>query len=232
MIDDPPERWFSFFGLVVMRKTDLLAAAAFVISLSTAVYQFVGFMRGAQLEIYHPDTVYIYFDLYANGVIATRFGGQMTATNSGDTGQNGVLRELALEIQAGPKKFNEQWFSFATVSRKGTELSVEPKETAHSLVVNGGSAVSQMVTFSPRVRDCNPGNANVPTNCNDNSDYISDTEFLNALVPGKTMRLTFLGTIAGKNKTLQTSCSVFITQDLITILAANDWYAARCFGSS
>src|SRR4051794_40492617 len=88
--DKPPEKWFSLFGLVVVRKTDLLAATAFALSASAILFQLWEFMRGASPSIYYPDTVYVYFDRYANGITATRFAGQISFTNSGASGHNTV----------------------------------------------------------------------------------------------------------------------------------------------
>jgi hypothetical protein len=235
MNETPPEKWFSIFGLVILAKTDFLAGAAFVISVITALisitaagYQFYGFVRGARLELYPPDTGYIFFEMYANGIVATRVAGQITVTNSGDTGQNGVLGDVSVEIQVGSKKFNEHWFSFASISRKDTKLVIEPKESAHSVVVNGGSAVSQVVTFSSIARDCNPEGKG-EAKCDGGADFVSDTDFLKALSPGQSLGLTFSASVPGKTHPLQARCAILITQDLITILAANDWYAARCY---
>jgi hypothetical protein len=235
--------------LIVVRKTDLLAAAAFILSVSTAAYQLWGFARGANVTLYHPDTVYIYFDLYANGITATRFAGQVSLINSGEAGQNAIVRDLSLAIDVGATKFEEHWLSFAVVSRKSTALVIEPKESAHPLLVAGGSAVGQLVTFSPRVRDCGQHASELNTRrrhrfvlrqnqpagdgtnrepCSDTADYISDTSFLSELSARNRIKLKFSGTLVGSEKLLESSCSIAITPDLQSTLAENDWYAAKC----
>src|SRR4029078_4115529 len=105
---NPPENWFTFLGLVIVRRTDLLAGAAFVLSLSTVVYQAWQFVRGANPQMYHPDTVFVYFDQYANGVTGTRFAGQLSFTNDGEVGQNAIIRDVSLSARIGAKKIEEK----------------------------------------------------------------------------------------------------------------------------
>jgi hypothetical protein len=85
---------------------------------------------------------------------ATRFAGQMSFTNNGAAGHNAVIRDVSATIELGDRKIEQYWQSFATVTRQSREFMVEVKETAHPFVVNGSGAVSYMVTFSPRVKDC------------------------------------------------------------------------------
>jgi hypothetical protein len=224
---DPPERWFSLFGLVVVRRTDLLAAAAFVLSASTAGYQLWGFARGANVTLYHPDTVYIYFDLYANGVTATRFAGEVSFINSGEIGQNAIVRDLSLTIDVGTIKFEEHWLSFAEISRKETtKIDVKPKESAHPLLVPGGSAAGQLVTFAASISECDNSLATA-NSCNETLNYVSDIAFLRELSSGHQIQLKFKGTLIG-SKVVENSCTIRITEDMKLTLAGHDWYAAKC----
>jgi len=222
----PPDRWFTLFGLVVVRRTDLLAAAAFVLSLSTISYQLWQFARGARPAIYHPDTVYVFFDKYANGVVATRVAGQISFTNGGEPGQNAIVRDVSVAMTVAGRTIEEYWLSFATVTRKNIELSFDIKESAHPIVVPGGGASSYMITFSPRVKTC--AAEHEAKTCEQAGDFVSDTEFLKLLSPDGRIVLRFVGTIFGSRPMLESTCIVTTTQDLIRTLAKNDWYAARC----
>lgn len=222
-----PEKWFSFFGLIVLRRTDLLAAAAFILSLSTILYQTWNFMKGASPAIYPPDTLYVFFDRYPNGVTATRFAGQLSFTNGGEVGHNAIIRDVSANITVGSRKIEQYWLSFATVARRDTELDVQIKEAAHPFVINGGGAVSHMVTFSPRVKDCTT-QIRGTADCQQGVDFVSDTEFLNILSQQKAFEVTFSGSIFDSRRKLDTKCMVSITEDLIQTMAKNNWYAARC----
>jgi hypothetical protein len=223
----PPEKWFTFFGLVVVRRTDLLAATAFILSLSTIFYQLWLFVRGANPVMYPPDTLYVFFDKYANGVTATRVAGQLSFTNSGDVGHNAIIRDVAATVKVGARSIEENWLSFAMPKRQGTELEFDIKETAHPVVVNGGGASSYMVTFSPRVKDCAVTSPTGAT-CDQAADFVSDVDFLNLLSQQKTMTITFTAAVFDMRRPLKVECSTSVTEDMVLTLAKNDWYAARC----
>jgi hypothetical protein len=221
----PPEKWFNLLGLVVVRRTDLLAAAAFALSISTLTYQLWQFTRGASPAMYHPDTLYVFFDKYANGVIATRIAGQLSFTNSGDAGHNAIIRDVSATVNTGKKAIEEEWLSFAKVTRSDTELLFDIKESAHPVVIEGGGASSYMVTFSPRVRDCSEKS---PSGCNEAVEFVSDIDFIKDLYGSKELVITFLGTLFDSRSKLMTSCTTAVTNDMINTIAMNGWYAARC----
>jgi hypothetical protein len=226
----PPEKWFTLFGLVVVRRTDLLAAAAFALSISTISYQLWQFVRGANPN-YHPDTVYIFFDKFANDVVATRVAGQVSFTNSGDVGHNAIIRETSVIVKVRDRTITQNWLSFAVVTRKDTELMFDIKESAHPVVVNGGSASSYFMTFSPEVKDC-AASAVTNNNCDQAADFVSDTDFLKLLSPGQNIELTFAATVIDMRRKIESACKVLLTYDMIVTLAKNNWYAPRCVGSS
>jgi len=220
----PPESWFTFFGLVVVRRTDLLAAAAFVLSLSTVGYQAWQFVRGANPQMYHPDTVYIIFDKYANGVVGTRFAGQLSFTNDGEPGHNAIIRDVRLSLQLGEKTINEKWFAFANITRDDVAIKFDIKEPAHPFVVAGGGASSYLATFAPAVKDC----GDQSLTCNQAEEFVSDTDFLQLLSEQKLVYFRFAGSVFGTPRPLESRCKVSVTPDLLTTLAANGWYAVLC----
>ncbi|MET4364280.1 hypothetical protein ABIB06_004879 [Bradyrhizobium sp. LB8.2] len=225
-----PEKWFSVLGLVIVRRTDLLAATAFVLSLSTLSYQLWQFAKGSNPIIYPPDTLYLFFDRFPNGVTATRIAGQLSFTNNAEPGRNAILRDVTATIKLGDRKIEEYWLSFATITRRDTELSLDIKETAHPFVVDGGGAVSHMVTFSPRVKDCIP-KVSTQISCQQGADFVSDIDFLKLVVEQKIFSVTFSGAVLGSSRLLDAICSVSITDDMLRTLAENNWYAARCIAA-
>lgn len=218
-----PEKWFPLLGLVVVRKADALAAAAFLLAAWATGIQVLDYIRGARPQIFHPDTVYVYFDRYANNVVATRLAGQISFTNSGALGHSAIIRDVATTIEVGGQSIEEHWQSFALVTRAGTAFQADPKEAARPLVVEGGSASSQTVTFSPRVIDCTG-----QTPCNAIQNYVSDVQFLNLLKRDEKISIKFAATIFDSTTVSNSRCEILITDDFIKTLAENDWYAASC----
>lgn len=231
----PPERWFSIFGVTVVPKADVLAAAAFIIAFSTAAYQVVTFLSGSRVTIYHPDTLYILFDTYPNGQVATRFAGQTSFANAGDVNASAVIRDVSVLLRVSPKlggpdtlRMEEHWFSFARLLRNQSRLEVEPVASAHPEVIAGNSAGSEMVTFSPQVRDCGQFVDAAVDRCDLRGDYVSDVEFLNSLAEGSKLIAEFTAHTIGKRQKVHSSCVVAVTSEMLATLAENEWFGAHC----
>ena len=88
-----------------------------------------------------------------------------------------------------------------------------------------------MVALSPRVKDCTP-KVSTTTICQPGADFVSDIDFLKLVVEQKTLSITFSGAVLGSSRLLEAICSVSITDDLLSTLAENNWYAARCAAAS
>ena len=224
---DPAERSFRFLGLTVIRKTDLLAAAAFFISVSTVIIQLYGFARGARLAMFAPDTVYVRFDPYADRSIVTRVAAQVTVTNSGDAGASAVLRDVSATISVGDLHFTEPWFSFADISRQGIRFIAKPTGPAHPFVIAGGGAESVLVYFAPAIRSCTG-----QSGCDEHGDYVSDQKFLQVLDKAGIFTVALSARSVGSDHLLGATCSVKLSREAFDTLAENGWYAARCIGNS
>jgi hypothetical protein len=113
------------------------------------------------------------------------------------------------------------------VTRSDTELLFEIKESAHPVVIEGGGATSYLVTFSPQVKDCAEKSPKL-VNCNQAADFLSDTDFINELYVSPNIVVKFIGKVFDSRTELMTSCRASVTSDMITTIAMNSWYAARC----
>jgi hypothetical protein len=228
--DEAPEDWFRFFGMVVIRKTDLLAGVAFVLAVTTTAYQLASVLSGANPVLYHPETVYIFFDTSASQSTSTRVAGQVAFTNNADVGRSGIVKSVSVAINIGTKTIQQPWLSFAKMYREGTVLHLEPKEFAHPLVIAGGSAASEMIAFASRVRDCvvhSAGQAAKP--CEPYADYLSDDQFISAMMTAEAIELKFIATLFDSSKKLESTCLVPMTSRFKAVMAANEWISATCF---
>jgi hypothetical protein len=223
--DKVPEKYFNFLGLVIVRKADLLAATAFVLATGSALYQAGGYLRGARLSTFAPDAVLLFFDHYSDGASVARLAGQVTFINAGQQGRDGTIREAWVDVAGLGFTYRQYWTSFPSIEREDESLDVEQVEDAHPLQIAGEGTVSKLVGFAPRLDLCAPAD-----NCNVNNRFISDTEFLGLLINnvGKSIQVTFGATSFQSGSVAPSLCRVAITQALITYLAANDWYMARC----
>lgn len=232
-----PERWISIFGFVIVTKADLLAAAAFLLSLTTVVYQFSSWLKGPSPSVYPPDLVYIFFDQYANNKTVVRFAAQLSFVNTAEPGHDAIVREITLEVN--DKKIDnknnlairEQWLSFVTIWRDKIELRVVPKEAAHPFPVVAGGAASNTVSFAPVEQVCGPSMKTTPPTsppCEPDQSFVTDTDFLNAIHGIDSITLNFTTRIVGTTNPLLASCTVPVGIALRQYLAENDWFAAKC----
>jgi len=227
---EPPEHWFRFFGMVVIRKTDLLAGVAFVLAVTTTAYQLASVLSGPNPVLYHPETVYIFFDTSASQSTSARVAGQVALTNNADVGRSGIVKSVAVAMKVGTKTIQQPWLSFAKMYREGTVLHLEPKEFAHPLVIPGGSAESEMIAFASRVRDCvvrPAGQAAEP--CEPYADYMSDDQFMSEIMTAEAIELTFTATLFDSSKKLESTCLVPITSRVKAVMAVNEWISVTCF---
>lgn len=157
-----------------------------------------------------------------------QIAGELSFTNNGSSGHNAIIRDVSATIRVGQKTIEEDWLSFAKVTRADTKLLFDINEAAHPVVIEGGSAASYMVTFSPRVRDC-PQIVQKGADCDQTQDFVSDIDFIKVLLGSTELVVTFTGRLFNsRGNKLTTSCKTLITSDEIKTIAMNSWYASRC----
>ena len=222
MTGAPLEPSFRLLGLTIVRKTDLLAATAFLLALGTTLYQLWGFARGADVTLYPPDRVVLFFDELADGRTIIRLAGDMTLINSGQPGRDAVLRDIDATLAIDGKPVSRQrWVSFARLERDGTALTVAAVTSAHPLAVAGGSTVSQTVSFSPLPEGCG---GTLPCAAN----FVDWRDFTGRLLRGQVLRIGFEARVFGGRRPLTARCDVAISEALTFNLTANGWHSAAC----
>ncbi|MBB5684887.1 hypothetical protein [Sphingobium boeckii] len=229
---DPPVNWISLFGFVIVTKADMLAAAAFLLSISTIVIQVTTWFTGSKPTVYAPDTVYVFFDQYANNKIVMRLAGQLSFVNTGPVGHDAIVRDVIVNVKVGKLDLDQRWLSFASVSRDENRLVVTPREMAHPFPVSSGSAVSQMISFSPVEDVCSAeiaAKSPDPKNCVADRGFVSDTDFLETASKAKELTLTFSVRYVGKKERQDIICKMPIGEAFVQYLAENSWFSSRCF---
>jgi len=225
----PPERYFSFLGFTIVRKADLLAASAFLISIITLIYQGYSWFSGAKINFYTPDRVFVFFDRYPDGQIFVRTAGDVTFTNGGDPGHNGVVREVNVTITVNKTGITSQelitkqiWISFPKIGRENNELKIDNATDAHPIQVGGGATVSQLIGFAPTQENCNVSTAECY------KEFIDADKFIDYLLGAKTISFSF-DTVTFAGPTLpKKTCTMLVTPSLIWNLSTNGWYVGPC----
>jgi hypothetical protein len=215
---------FWLFGIHVARKTDILAFAAFLIALGGIIYQVSGFFRGPVIHVFPPSQILIRRDTLPSGRAPVRFAAIPVAfVNDGDAGYNATIRRELLHYQlpAGTN-YTQIWqeFTASDADSKG-KLDMHPQGSALPFVVNAGSSVSHETYFTP-----------MPVNPKDNPDewvnFLEWDKFLSDLEGIKSLTFEVESQIY-EHKSVFTSCTVDIDQNVIDRLKRDTWYAPSCW---
>lgn len=232
-LDSPPERWVSLFGFVIVTKSDLLAAAAFLLSLATVSYQFSSWIRGPEPSVYPPDIVYVFFDNYANNRTIVRLAAQISFVNTAAAGHDAIVRDITLHVSGKDFSLTHAWLTFVTIRRDRTRLLVEPKEAAHPFPVAAGGATSNTVSFAPLEQTCQQVDQRLTrttsnNTCSPDQYFMTDIEFLNKINNISELHLQFSVRFVGVTKPMIASCTIPTGTAFRQYIAENDWFSVRC----
>jgi hypothetical protein len=138
----------------IERKTDILAFAAFLLGLSSVVYQGIGRLTGPNIELLPvrqitlvarpiPDS-----DEKSVSYVAT-----MAYVNTGQVGYNDAVTRERLEFKLNKKEkvYTADWHKF--VSFNETKDFIAEGKSVGAVVVNAGSAEAHETWFASRTDD-------------------------------------------------------------------------------
>jgi hypothetical protein len=226
--DDAGGKPLSFLGLKVQRKTDVLAATAFVLALTGTLFQFYGFVRGARVSLYAPEFVTIFFDTYPNGDTVTRIAALMSYVNSGEATYGAIIRREKVEFAIGSSKYEQLWQSFQDIDREGASIVFKNGASAKPVPIPGASAISHSTVFAPRPVTCSTGEGQ----CSMFLNYIGKSDFIRSFGSHAEIVFDFSAQVLGSRSELRESCIVSLDSGLLALLMMNNWYYAICKSAS
>ena len=80
-----------------------------------------------------------------------------------------------------------------------------------------------MYSFAPQETPCAKGQR-----CNGEANFVDDLTFLKVLGEGDSIELTFEIQYVGRRDKQKVGCRIPISPGLVTYLAENSWFTARC----
>lgn len=207
------------FGIEIEKKANILSLVAFLLSLSSILYQLWGYMRGPDVRMFPPDQVLFMTETMGKKeymlIIAP-----MTYVNKGQAGYNAVLKEERVSFTLKGKKYEQKWVGIVNSSSSDSRLKVEGKDTAHPMTINAGSAISHETKFSPR---------SFPTREPDRwRNFLVWDDFLAGLSGLKELELEFVTEIYGERPE-KAKCKVILDSDFIKRLQEKKWSAPSCW---
>jgi hypothetical protein len=219
-MSDPPKhvgssdaRVWNLLGLEIARKTELLAFAAFLLSLSAAVWQVVNYFKGPVVRIFASDQVSITTNTalgrtYEAEKKMVRFVATMSYVNEGDVGRSGTVRREYLRFAVKDRTYEHRWYEFVSSDIKGGKLQVERISEARPLTLLGGGSASHETLFAPWETEC----AAQKMGCDTGANFVSWDKFLEDIK-------------ATKRVVISTSADVYLRSSVSAscIIALRDW---------
>jgi hypothetical protein len=211
--------------LEISRRTDILAFAAFLISLSGILYQVGMFVRGPVVTLYPPQQVLIFADTPSQGIEEiVRFNARMTYVNTGEVGHNVVVKKERMTFKLGDEKLTQEWESFTIPMPHGPELTWNKRDDAHPVPVNAKSSESHQTSFTPYpVRGIEK---------DDNRKfayYLSWDEFIKKIERQEKLELAWVSEIYGPAKVHRATCWIELDHHTKEHLAQKKWAAIACW---
>jgi hypothetical protein len=221
-----------FLGLRVARKTELIALAAFFLSVTGLLWQIFHYVRGPLVTLFHSDQVVITsFDKVGKnyqdepdllGLIAT-----FSYVNDGDIGHNAVIRQEYIKFELGNRQIEHQGYLVGKADLEGgRNLAFKDEKVASPFAVMAGSAVSREVLLRPRQVHCDQ----VTKDCNPRANFVLWDEFLKAIKLTKEIKLKMGALIYSKAPT-EAACEIRLRDWEITLLEKDRWLTVGCVRS-
>ena len=218
------------FGIEIDRKTDILAFAAFVISITQLIYSLYGFMSGPRVRLYPSEQILMKVVEYPRAGRYLMLNTRMAYVNTGQPGNNTAIGKETISFRilgndGEWRRYEHQWQRFESFDLVGTSLRSIKSEPAIPVPINAGSAVSHETSFAPRSVPGKEG-ADKWKNFLPWEDFIAA---LNRMESHGIRRLEFTVTaeILGK-KPISTTYEVDLDRNLIDRLTRETWASPAC----
>ena len=213
------------FGLTLDRRVNLLALAAFVMSLASIGLQIWHYVEGAKVELRVGERVNLIFESHAaqRDNLVLHINARLSYINSGAVGRDAMIVGERVEIALGDlPPYEYRWHHFETFTA-GENGIAEPRfaDTAHDFGVPGADTATHQTTFVafPEVRPRNP---------NAETDYLTKVDLLRRIIrSSSTVTLTFIAEGVGVTPD-PVSCRLLVTERIVDEINATNWVTVFC----
>jgi hypothetical protein len=211
-------------GIEVERKTDILAAAAFVISITGLTYQLYGFFQGPAIIQFPPEQL-IFFPEKSGDRYYVHAGAQMSYVNKAREGKNAVVKLQRMTFDLDGTTYELKWQFFDKFANNGNQLiRSENPEPAAPIVIKAGEAVSKETHFAPRTLPV----VNQSDSATAYKNFLPWDQFVSALPKVKEFDVRIISEFYGFGDQ-ETKVFVRITPALIKSLKVDKWSAPSCW---
>lgn len=140
------------FGIELIeieKKTDVLAFAAFVISIGGLITQSVNLLKGSEVLLEPPKQIVFYEYKHSETKKYLAISAMMTYLNMGSSGYNDITKIEEAFIFIGDKTIKLTAQKFTSSSREGEKLIFKKTIDSVPVQIKSGSVVSHETKFFP-----------------------------------------------------------------------------------
>ena len=221
IIKGPTEQMtIKFLGIEVERKTDILAFAAFVISIGGLAAQAVNLIKGPDVFVENPRQVLFKSHRYPDGQEYLRISANLVYINKGSPGYDDITKEEKASVAVGNKVIDLVGQEYIDSSYKDGKLIVTKLSDANPIQIKSGSVVSHETYFSPWPNESKITADNF-TKFSEFIDLLKDNNFISVEIK--------VSTYNGNN--IEASCKLN-TSEFLQHLEAKKWSAPVCITQS
>ena len=216
-------------NILIDRKTDILAAVALLLAISSAIVQVVFFLRGADVSFVPPDRLFLIFEPvrhHQSQDFLVRVAAEMGYYNSGTLGYDEVVRGESVSFKLADRRYVQTAIAEYKFSDENFDSVLEREliNASRMVPVKAGSAVSRQVYFAPHPVRCED-----PDECKPYSNYLYYVEFLNALNNISLIDFSFSAELSSGKEQWMDTCTVDVGQGIIDQLTLNGWAVVPCW---
>lgn len=203
-------------GIEIKKKTDILAFAAFIMSLGSLIIQFKYLIQGSKLVFESPKNVLIMTD--ANNDI--RLSAKLTYFNEGSPDYHAIVKSEEAHIEFPNKTIILTASSYIrseeNKENKDDKPKIRKKSDADPVQVKSGDTVSHETYFVP-----------FPTNTdNPDQNFIKYPDFISLIEQYEQVDIRFIS-LDNKNKTREDICTLK-TKYFIKSFKRKKWSSTVC----
>lgn len=169
-----------FFGIEIEKRTDILALAAFILSMGSLLAQCFNIVRGPEVVLDGPKIITLYSHVGGDGKRYLRLAATLTYLNNGSPGYDDILKSEVVTVSTETKtiKLNAKYYINSKSS--GKKMTTIFVKDAVPMAIKSGSVYSHETEFIP-----------FPDKTNKNSNYVEIKRFIEQLRQSNTLLMTF-----------------------------------------
>ncbi len=205
-----------FPWITIETKTEIIAVAAFLISIGSLVGQLLIILKGSDITLYPPEQILIKSHDYPDGKSYVRLSAIMTYMNNGNPGYNDTIRKEKVFFTLNGRQIEFIWDDFISSEVDGNQIVPKRISDALPVQVDARSVVVHETYFAPW-----------PSNKDDSdSNFIEWEIFMNQISKLKFIVFTFyFESFSGQKDEVR--CKVEV-DEFIRHLKQKGWSAPAC----